>query len=588
MQSKIYLSYDKQQKIFADLLDDELQSWGYTTWIPSRDIADSDKRLEAIEDNLRTSNIVIGILSQATLSNVAVRSEWNWSIVYQHQEDTRLLLLRVDDCIIPAVYHHIPRIDVHTVGKTQALQSLKNALQTPDSEIPKYEVSQDEFCDYLIRAYNDVVSELQFLVIPPDDSEQQVHMSRTYSHQATENVLASFEAGFEQYKQRAFLVGDPGVGKTITLLMKAIDAILERLQDENAPLPFIGSVVTWKALENIPLHKWLAKYTRLPAEKIEHELANGNCLLLLDGVDELGSMRRDKVVGSFDPRQRFLEHLSALPSTHQVLITCRTESYADIPKAHQLNGTIFLEQLSDVQIQQFLVDSEHGNPLWEIVQSQPDLLETIRLPLLLGVFAFAYHKIPDVAKSLSDLNGGALRDAIFERYVMRRFKIALRHYEREKSSPPFTVDDIYTILGKVSKHGAIKYGTGEVAFITPDDAEYGDWIAIQDMTFGFVGDDNVLADEFVKFASQLHLINMRGSGTCTFVHRLMRNHFVFKFCVPVLPDVDTYAIDALGKIRDERVPDILVGIIKGNFPDNIKRHALSIYENLGDKNLARN
>ena len=580
---KLYLNFDKNNQQFADDLQVKLEAWGHDVFTA----ADKETTQSSDADNLLEScDIVIGLLSKSALVNMGVYSDWNWSIVYQHDFDTRLLLLRVDDCIIPEHYAHLPRIDVHTLGQESAIQTLKDMLENHGTKVRKYEKPSDTYESYLKRIYNDIVQELNFLIIPVGDNPEPIHMPRSYRGEAHKE-LTSFEAGFALHKQRAFLLGNPGVGKTITLLMKARDAILERLQNSDAPLPIPGYVVSWKALENQPLQVWLAKHTRIKAKQLKELFDTGKCLFLFDGIDDLGSARVSGA-NAFDPRLRFLEHVQNLPPQHSILMTCRTEAFKDIKTRSPLSGTIELEALSDEQIETYLTETANWKRAWEQVQGLDEVKALLRLPLMLGVFGYAYDDSVDAVQNLAELKGGALRDAIFDRYVVRRFKTSQHRYHQEQEQPPFTLEEIYTMLGNVAKHGAIKYGTGEVAFVTPEDEGYGYWIAIEDMSFGFIGDDNHLADEFVDFANELHLIHVRPSGTCTFTHRLMRNYFVCKYCIPITEKIDTYAIEALSKIPDERVPDILLQIINSHFDEGVYRSAQTAYEAVTGRRLVSN
>ncbi len=148
--------------------------------------------------------------------------------------------------------------------------------------------------------------------------------------EGTGRSFSNFLECYQHYDGRLLLLGDPGAGKTTTLLAFAREAVARRLEDKENPLPILGRLAEW--LSDIPQPNWwmpnsigdtehtnpkkidfdkLDELSRAPKEWLKkHELpiltwiANSNIyldsnqltveyennkvLLLLDGLDELG------------------------------------------------------------------------------------------------------------------------------------------------------------------------------------------------------------------------------------------------------------------------------------------------------------
>ena len=120
----------------------------------------------------------------------------------------------------------------------------------------------------------------------------------------------NFDDAFTEYGQRVLLLGDPGAGKTTTLLAFARDKVAERLHDPNAPLPIIAQVSTWNSNTRTPIDEWLtSQLPMLNREVIAAHICDRRALLMLDGLDELGKERLEEVDGhsvGYDPRARFV------------------------------------------------------------------------------------------------------------------------------------------------------------------------------------------------------------------------------------------------------------------------------------------
>jgi hypothetical protein len=363
----------------------------------------------------------------------------------------------------------------------------------------------------------------------------------------------NFRSAFEYFDGRMLLLGEPGAGKTITLLHFGRDAVVQRIQNPAKPLPVLAIIPTWDAEKQTPLAEWLANAYGAPPD-VGRIVAEGRTLLLLDGLDELGGERENpKTHERYDPRQRFI---GVIPANNQVIVTCRVKDYEEIGEKIALKGAVTLQQLTDAQIRDYL--SVEVPDLWAALEADEELRDVVRTPLLLSLFAFGYKDQGEEAAKLRDLRTSPvdLRDAIFRQYVTRRYKHEARklRYRQPPETLPFTLEEIYEVLGRISAEYAIWYPSVDILFAR-------EFVTI-------LGKEN--ARGFIELVLELNLvipsgINLPGHDTYRFVHLLLREHFAFETLVIALGDEDwnvrCSAAEALGQRGNTRaIPALTVAL----------------------------
>jgi hypothetical protein len=319
----------------------------------------------------------------------------------------------------------------------------------------------------------------------------------------------SFASACATLGSRVLLLGDPGSGKTTTLFAFARDRIAARLHDSRLPLPLLAPISTWDSEKHAPLPDWLAEQiSMLDRDTIESEIRAANAFLLLDGLDELPSGRIDKEGKHYDPRKKFI---AQIPTEGAVVVACRVKDYAEIGTKIKLTGAVTLRGLSDDQICEYLAKMPI---LWDALIADDGLRDLARTPLLLALLRRAYQHNASALGDLRNLNvaPARLRDRIFDAYIRSRFA---HEQERANAELPFSVDDIYQILGAGAIDG--------VEYVDSGHSERG--IPLEEAIM------RRLAGRAVAFAEQmirLNLVIRKDAQGLIFIHSLLRNHFALR------------------------------------------------------------
>jgi DNA polymerase III delta prime subunit len=207
---------------------------------------------------------------------------------------------------------------------------------------------------------------------------------------------------------RLLILGQPGGGKTTTLLDLAEELLDTAKQNDREPIPIIFEL---SALfdDSVSILDWLVlqlkqEYNLAPGLS-RVWLEQGEILPLLDGLDELGLEKQRKCIRAIN--QYLLED-----AKRDLVVCCREEEYlAGEEQLLELHGAVCLQELSDGQIQDYLQRLQRGD-LWQSIQNNAEFLELARTPLLLSMMVVAYQ-------------GRAIqtKEELFDAYIERRFEL---------------------------------------------------------------------------------------------------------------------------------------------------------------------
>ncbi len=223
-------------------------------------------------------------------------------------------------------------------------------------------------------------------------------------------------AVFEEAGRALLILGEPGAGKTITLLELARDLLERAAKDPLQPIPVVLNLAAWGA-DRAPFAEWAVgeihdKY-QVPTKIAAAWLADFDLLLLLDGLDEVAGPHR----------QACVEALNAFAADHGLcgLAVCsRLTEYEALETKLRMRGAVVLQPLSPEKIAAHVEAA--GAPLAGLKQAlveDPALAALARSPLMLSVMELAYAGQPAAAAGQSDAPPETRRAQIFEAYVGR-------------------------------------------------------------------------------------------------------------------------------------------------------------------------
>jgi DNA polymerase III delta prime subunit len=221
----------------------------------------------------------------------------------------------------------------------------------------------------------------------PWDAEIKIGLKPAVPLSDTTTILSVFES--EEIAGKLLILGEPGAGKSTTQLELAQELIKQAEEKPDYPVPVLFNLSSWKH-DRQSIADWLvaelkSKYgvsTKLGKEWI----GNRQLLPLIDGLDELKSQRQELCV------QAINQFLASENRPLYLAICSRIEEYNNYATQLQLNGAIFLQPLTNNQICNYLRSIEYIE-LWSTISSDLDLLELVKIPLILSITVLTSQEI---------------------------------------------------------------------------------------------------------------------------------------------------------------------------------------------------
>ncbi|MBK9123061.1 MAG: HEAT repeat domain-containing protein [Chloroflexi bacterium] len=564
-----------------DALSDIYEVWYYKDSMP----VEFNGWDQKIDEALKKARFFIGVLSNASIKSEYVQQEWRWAVTEgKHNYGLIFMTVQAEPADPGHLYGGYTWTVFHNRPFETALAELRSrmrhALRRKITAAVDAVSNTDSHRTYLRTLWNRISTMLQHLIISSleadpidlemdtvDDVVDENGRTQTFVDLMLKRIgygedFATIGDAFEFYERRLLLLGMPGSGKTVTGLMLIRDAILDRLDNPDAPIPILANIQSWDG--RTPLIDWLDSYPYTPRDTIEL-VESGKALIFFDGLDELSD---HTAVSTTDDRyQVHRQFMAQLPRNCPVLVTCRNEDYDRIKSRISLNGGVRLSQLTNDQIGQFL---SRVPELFDLVQDDPDLMEMMRTPLILSLFAFTCERMsPDNRNRLIDQKNDRhlFRERLIAAYISELYKFERRR--RPEHALPVSVVRLMEALGRVAMRNAANF-MSRTNSLSENDLK-------------LVSADVEERRAIKEIALQLGLLQRMASSRYKFIHLMVRDTLAFFYSTKHWKEPSEYTDRfwspalALGRIKDPRATQVLRFILKDVHSAKVRRHVAQAF-----------
>lgn len=624
MSTNVFISYSRVDgQVHAETLYQKLSAAGFEAWRDERSLNPYVDFSAQIESAIRRATHVVVCVTPAVEATPScfVRRE----ILYAQSKGKPILPLIYDGATIPVLINDLLWIAIQNLDDDFA-----SVVESLSAILPSAQSDEDPYNRYLTALLDQIVHFLEtttFSYIPIRSHSDLSAISgagahvpvklvslpltvkqHAKSHLMTRRMFEHFKQAYEHYSGSLLLLGDPGSGKSTTLWAFAREAVLARLADPSQPLPLLAQVASWNPETQATVFDWLSNTVGfLERQELLQAIESHNILLLLDGLDELGPVRVERVSQQeYDPRLRLI-HL--LPKECKQVVTCRTKDYLQIGETMTLNGAVVLQPLDATEIEIYLRDQPR---VYARISSDAVLLEAAGNPLVLSLLAYAFLNVDDDSYDLHSFERPSVIHRVVNIFLRRR-------YEHETLKPnaylPFTLSEVRMILGYLALLSLRSDYSRRDAHV----------IDLVDVKIAFyflrVANENQRAEDFLEIASRLHILLPNFDNTYRFLHLVIRDTLAVTVLVPLLFHQESWerklalqylerlphqdqitqplleflefetvsrnqeiALKALGKTGDVQVCPVLVAAIT-NGGSRLKEIALASLRELGAETL---
>ncbi len=195
---------------------------------------------------------------------------------------------------------------------------------------------------------------------------------------------------FDEFNRSLLILGEPGSGKSVTILQLAKELIdkFETDQSFSEPVPVIFNLSSWSTTYQ-QLSEWIiselvAKY-QIPERIGQQWLQNYYLVFLLDGLDEVSLEYRNECAQAVN---QFAKEFGL----SGIAVCCRSAAYSSLSIRLQLNGAVKLLPLTLAQVYDYLDKAGASlEKLRKTLEKDNGLQELALSPLTLGIMIFVYQ-----------------------------------------------------------------------------------------------------------------------------------------------------------------------------------------------------
>ena len=250
------------------------------------------------------------------------------------------------------------------------------------------------------------------------------------------------------------------------------------------------------------------------------------------------------------------------------------KDYAAIGQQIPLNGAITLQPLTDIQLQEYLVDHPE---IYNAIQADEQLRELARTPLLLSLITFAWDKLDASLRNKGDLQSGDVRDAIFKAYCRQRYQYEAR---KRNADLPFTYDEMMEILGELAMWNANDWRPGKA---WRDDERRPEENVLIPYDFAYVIKNKDLIKNFKQMIVHLNILSPTNETDYRFVHLLLRDFLAYDFSTSNLSSFyggRRNCVNTIINLSDKRAAKPLIAYLKDTDSD-MRQHTSTALKKLG-------
>jgi GTPase SAR1 family protein len=229
------------------------------------------------------------------------------------------------------------------------------------------------------------------------------------------NVISIFDQLGE--RRMLLILGEPGAGKTTTLLELTRDFVNRAEQCLDYRIPVVFNLSSW-ALKKQPIGYWLveelnSKY-QVPKSIGADWVEKQELLLLLDGLDEVKAEHRESCVAALNDF-----HQNYAP---EMVVCSRIKDYQELSNRLNFQSAVYLKPLTPEQVRHYLnrINADLTG-LRALIKGDMALQELAKSPLMLNIMVLAYQGV-----AVEDLPRTEIieerRKQLFDAYIERMFR----------------------------------------------------------------------------------------------------------------------------------------------------------------------
>ena len=303
----IFVSYSTEDVQTADTLIQDLVNKDRYCWQDKIAIKGGDDWIKAIPQGIENSYVVIVLVTANSLNSEWVHDEILWA---REQGKVIIPLLFANVAkqkgYFPLVRYQ--KIDFFQQGYQKALEQLLRSL--PPVPVIEHQAEPDQRMlelDYLKRLqFTNLIETEKYTTLSGEFETGPVEMTTEYVHRPfglldldeaapRARTIGRFTDAIGKILEirRAVLLGDPGGGKTTTLLRLASHLLEKAQQDPRQGIPLFLRLGLWTT-EGQPLADFIAAELGPLGTHLDSLLRQKRAALLLDGLNELPTNQREE------------------------------------------------------------------------------------------------------------------------------------------------------------------------------------------------------------------------------------------------------------------------------------------------------